>query len=152
MQIFQQPSEDGPSEVGSKLFQNCLKIGSLFLRTTTGTIWGVKDILHSYWLVLKEKVKSELPKSSRLTFSAKISTNNFTLLDEKRRPQDHEWLMNNRSRGIRSIEVQQIYLCWEHYLKFVKSCKNQVSERKWYFWLYEHNQVSRIQEPFCYNY
>ena len=96
--------------------------GSQFFRTTTGiksgphafdesrffmtflTLLGLTEILCSFRLLLEGKIVKEILESSRLEFLEKSLANSFALSDVEDNTLSH-WIE----------EVQQTYLCWEHY-------------------------------------
>ena len=51
--------------------------------------------------------------------------------------------------GHRKEEVKQIYLCWEHYLQFVKSPESQVSWKWWNLLFYLHSKFGSFKNPFA---
>ena len=106
-----------------------------------GTILGVTEILCSFRLVLKGKTGQEIPESLRLEFSEKFPAYNFALSDTE----------DNISGPLNRGGIAEL-LCWEHYWKFAKYPKSQVSRKWWTLLFHEHMQVWQLQEPFFNDY
>ena len=95
----------------SQYVQNS-RLATQFFRTTSGVpyweLWKYHVVSYQF-----QKITNEIPKSSRLgCFQPTV----LLYYMQKTRPAGH--LIE---------EVQQIYLCWEHYQRFVKNYESQVS-------------------------